>query len=517
MQTPQLLEEFIRFGLAALLGFLIGLEREMKAGEDTQTGLRDFVLYALLGAMSAYVAQQVESVWVIVVGFLAMAGMLMASFWAGFRRDREADVGITTEIAAFFTFFIGVLVAQGATEVSIALAIVVLAVLSKKRALSEFRRHVEGYELEATLKLLVITFIVLPILPRQPLDHYLTLAMGTVESVDTTTDVVTIELISGQTFEAGQEIEIYENGGRSLGKLAISDATAFRVTGNYHGAELKRLKPELQVRSELGMRFVSVMLSAIAPHKIWMIVVLVSSISFVGYVLVKVLGASAGIGLTGIVGGLASSTVTTLSFARRSLETPLLNRHFAVAVILASSVMFPRLLLQIAVVNQALMKRMLVPICVTGLTGLLVAAVYFFRSRRETVEATALKLDNPFSLGSALKFTLVFATTLMVTNLALHYLGDAWLPLVAIVSGLTDADAIAFSVSSAQQSGQISLDWAALNAVLGALANTLMKLMLVLFLGHRGLFKQLLLAFIVIETVGLVTMFFYYDLSGVFF
>ena len=48
MQAPQLLEEFIRFGLAALLGFLIGLEREMKAGEDTQTGLRDFVLYALL-------------------------------------------------------------------------------------------------------------------------------------------------------------------------------------------------------------------------------------------------------------------------------------------------------------------------------------------------------------------------------------------------------------------------------------------------------------------------------------
>jgi uncharacterized membrane protein (DUF4010 family) len=376
---------------------------------------------------------------------------------------------------------------------------------------------VETYELEATLKLLVITFIVLPILPRQPLDHYVTLLMGTVQNVDASTGVVTIELASGQSYEPGQLVDIYADGGQSLGTLAISHATEFRVTATYQGDELDRLQPAVTVRSELGVRFLSVMLSALAPHKIWMIVVLVSAISFVGYVLVKILGASAGIGLTGIVGGLASSTVTTLSFAKRSLEAPLLNRHFAVAVILASSVMFPRLLLQIAVVNQALMKRMLVPICVTGAAGLLLAVIYFFWSRRETAEATALKLVNPFSLGSALKFTAVFVTTLAVTRLAIYYLGDAWLPLVAIVSGLTDADAIAFSVSSAQQSGLISLDWAALNAVLGALANTLMKLILVLVLGHRGLFRQLLLAFVFMLAVGLATMYFYYDLPSAFF
>ena len=64
------------------------------------------------------------------------------------------------------------------------------------------------------------------------------------------------------------------------------------------------------------------MLSALRPYRIWLIVVLVSFISFVGYVLIKLLGSSAGIGLTGLIGGLASSTVTTLSFARRSVETP---------------------------------------------------------------------------------------------------------------------------------------------------------------------------------------------------
>ncbi|MCU0982561.1 MAG: DUF4010 domain-containing protein, partial [Pirellulaceae bacterium] len=88
------------------------------------------------------------------------------------------------------------------------------------------------------------------------------------------------------------------------------------------------------------------------------------------------------------------------------------------------------------------------------------------------------------------------------------------LPLIAAISGLTDADAIAFSISDAHTSGLISLDWASFNLVLGALANTLMKLVLVLWLGHRGLFKEVLLAFLVIGASGIVTMLLYYDLGA---
>ena len=252
----------------------------------------------------------------------------------------------------------------------------------------------------------------------------------------------------------------------------------------------------------------------IRPYKIWLIVILVSFISFVGYVLVKVFGSSAGIGLTGLVGGLASSTVTTLSFARRSVESPALNQHFMVAILLASTVMFPRLLMQIAVVNQALMMRMVVPIMVMAGTGFAVAVWYFLRSRKESAEAETLTLSNPFSLKSALNFALVFATILMVTRLAITYLGEAWLPVVALVSGLTDADAIAFSVSDAQQDGLISLDWAAFNAVLGAIANTFMKLMLVYSLGDKGLFKKLIGPVVIIGIAGLGSAFLYYDFSA---
>mgnify|MGYP000932916066 CR=1 FL=1 len=82
-------------------------------------------------------------------------------------------------------------------------------------------------------------------------------------------------------------------------------------------------------------------LKALNPYKIWLIVVLVSFISLVGYIAVKILGPGAGIGLTGFIGGLASSTVTTVSFAKRSLESPAFNKSFAVAILLASSIMFP--------------------------------------------------------------------------------------------------------------------------------------------------------------------------------
>ncbi|MBL7043904.1 MAG: MgtC/SapB family protein [Pirellulaceae bacterium] len=518
MQDPALLDIFVKFGLAALLGFLIGLEREMTVDQQKSTGLRDFVLFALFGAVSAFTAQQLENDWIAALGLLGVVVLLLSGYWARHRTGYEQDVGITTEIAAVLTFFLGVLVVEEAATLSIALAIIILVVLSKKQALTEFRSHIQRYELEATLKLLVITFIILPILPNQPLSGYLTLPMGKVISVDEPADApatVSVELVAGQNYSVDDKVNIYDSRGRTLGTLTVASTTPDRMTATYDGDNLEQLVPDTSVRAELGIRFLSTMLEAIVPYKVWLIVVLVSFISFVGYGLVKVLGSSAGSGLTGLVGGLASSTVTTLSFAKRSLETPAWNRYFAVAVILASSIMFPRLIVQMAFVNQALMKNIAAPLCVMGVAGFAVAAFYYFRSKSESAATESLQLANPFSLGSALKFGLVFAATLMVTRLAITYLGEQWLPLVAIVSGLTDADAIAFSVSNGQQAGLITLDWASFNLVLGALSNTFMKLFLVLFLGHRGLFKQLLLAFLVIGATGIVTMFLYYDLSTV--
>ncbi len=429
-----LLQQFMQFGLAGLIGFAIGLERAMAGSENPHAGTRDFILFALTGAISAHVALRLDNSWLILTGFTAALALLVAGYWT----DRGHDSGITTELSAIVTFFLGVLVILGAPEISIALAIVILGILSQKKAIQTLTDSIHGFELQAALKFLVITFIILPVLPNQNLAGYL---------------------------PAGLDL-------------------AWLIT----------------------------MLEALNPYRIWLIVVFVSMISLVGYVLVKLLGPGAGTGLTGLIGGLASSTVTTVAFARRSLETPALNRRFAVAVILASSIMFPRLVLEIAIVNQPLMRNALLPLMVMGGTGMAMALFLHLRARREQGGGrTAMQLTNPFCLKSAISFGLVFSGILMLTRLATAYLGNRWLPLMSIVSGLVDADAIAFSLSDAHKAGIISLDWASFNLVLGALSNTFVKLLLVFSMGHRQLFRQLLITFLLVGAAGICTTILYYD------
>ena len=506
-----LLTLFSQLGLACLLGFMVGLEREMGGAPNPHGGLRDFVMFALLGAVSGLAALMYENSWLIFAGFLGVLTLVVSGYWITVLRQKDEDTGITTEIAAILTFFMGVLVMKGALVLAIALGIIVLAVLSQKSAIKYFSSNVQRIELEAALQFLIITFIVLPILPNRSLDAYFTLPAGNVAEIIQDTAEVRIKPSKGYFFEPNIDLQIYTGAEGHVGAINIRDISDTEVSGVYRGEHLHLLEVGEEVRAPLGVDVVSTMLSALNPYKIWLIVVLVSLVSFAGYTLIKIVGASAGIGLTGLIGGLASSTVTTLSFAKRSKELPHLNRNFAVAVVLACSVMFPRLLLQIGIVNQALMKNMALPILVMGATGLAIAVFFYLRSKDETTQSTEMGFSNPFSLKAAITFGAVFASILMFTRLAISYLGEAWLPMIAVVSGLTDADAIAFSLSDAQQAGVISLDWASFNLVLGALSNTFMKLFLVFTLGHRGLFKNLAAAFLIIGASGILTMYLYYD------
>ncbi len=514
MDQPELLDHFIEFGLAGLLGWLIGLERSMSARENPHLTVRDFILIALFGSVSAFVAELFGNAWFAVAGFAGFIALLLSGYWAERKRDSEADPGITTEGAAVMTFLLGVLCNLGAAELAVAVGIAVLGLLAYKAALDRIGEKMQAFELIATFKFLVITFIVLPILPHAPLDTYFTTPAGTVTAVDAQTGRITLQPAEEIYLEAGQTDPVYGPDGTVLGRLTLTKATPDVVQGAFEGPEIEAVSVGDTLEIPILPAAAMVLLSAIKPFKIWLIVVLVSFISFIGYILVKVFGSSAGIGLTGLIGGLASSTVTTLSFAKRSLEAPSLSPLFAVAVLLASSVMFPRLLVQIGVFNQKLAANIAVPLLVTGATGIVLAGIFLLRSRgAEQVEGEGTELDNPFSLSGAVKFGLVFACILMITRLAIEYLGSAWLPVVALVSGLTDADAIAFSLSDAQRAGLISLDWASFNLVLGALSNTYMKLFLVLSLGHRTLFRHLLLSFLIMGAVGIVTMLLYYDLG----
>ena len=342
MEQKELIEFFLRFGTAGLLGFLVGLERSMGGPENTHATTRDFVIFALLGAISAFVATEYGNPWLIIAGLFGVLVLLLSGYWAEHLHDREADPGITTEATAIATFFLGVLVLREALELAVALAIVIVIVLSRKAMIQKFSREIQQFELWATLRFLVITFIVLPILPNQSLDNFATSEIGTVTSVDEASGTLSFEASEARAFEPDSTLRLYVRGSGEIGPLTIDRVSEEAVAGRFEGVvdQLDALAPGTELRASYVPNLISTMLSAIKPFKVWLIVVLVSFIGFVGYVLIKVVGASAGIGMTGLIGGLASSTVTTLSFAGRSKEHPSLNRIFAVAVILASSIMF---------------------------------------------------------------------------------------------------------------------------------------------------------------------------------
>lgn len=506
IQNP-IFEQFVNFGLTALVGFALGLERDMAGSENPHAGTRDFILIALIGSVSGYLSQFFQSPWIILGGFIGISSFILSGYWI----NRKRDTGITTEIAVLLTFFLGVLIVIGFKEMAITIAIVILVILSQKKAIQSFTKEIQLFELQAGIKFLIITFIILPVFPNQPLSDYMKTTFGTVHAYDDSSSELSITMDHIPSIDSGDVVLLYNSSGELLGPFTVESHKGKVISGKFKkdGQTLPLEGDTLE--KNIDILWLYNILKALNLYKIWLIVVLVSFISLVGYIAVKILGPGAGIGLTGFIGGLASSTVTTVSFAKRSLESPALNRSFAVAILLASSIMFPRLLLEIAIVNYEMMKNIVLPIAIMGTTGIILALYFSLRKNKESAENEALmQLENPFCLKSAITFGIIFSAILILTRLATIYLGDRWLPVVSVISGLVDVDAIAFSLSDAQKAGIVSLDWASLNLVIGAISNTLVKLFYVFTLGSRKLFRQLAISFIIVCLSGMITVAFYY-------
>jgi uncharacterized membrane protein (DUF4010 family) len=238
------------------------------------------------------------------------------------------------------------------------------------------------------------------------------------------------------------------------------------------------------------------------PYRIWLMVVLISGISFLGYILIKLMGARQGIGLTGFLGGLASSTAVTLSFSQRSQDRADLSKTFALAVIIAWTVMFPRILIEVGIVNPSLLPLLWPPIVAAGAVGVLYAAyLYFFQQVEEDNE---IAFTNPFALGPAIKFGLLYAGILFISQAAaISPLGNAGIYLSSVISGLVDVDAITLSLAQLSGvSGGLQLKVAERAIVLAAMSNTAVKGTIVLLAGSSGMRRILLPAFLLILAVG---------------
>ncbi|ELZ22982.1 MgtC/SapB family protein [Natrinema limicola] len=244
------------------------------------------------------------------------------------------------------------------------------------------------------------------------------------------------------------------------------------------------------------------------PQFIWLMVVFVTGLSFAAYVLSRTIGTERGIALTGILGGFVSSTATTVSMAERASADRSLSQLCAFSTIVASIVMFPRALIEVAVVNRNLLPHVAVPLAVMTALGATIAAVVYWRATTKRDEEAKTDLTNPFQLRPALFFGAVFAAVLLVSESAHSLLGESGVYATAFVSGLADVDAITLTLSRLAADGTISNHVAATGIVIGAIANTIVKAGLAWVIGTHELGRVVTAGLGAVSAVGFLVVLF---------
>jgi uncharacterized membrane protein (DUF4010 family) len=246
-------------------------------------------------------------------------------------------------------------------------------------------------------------------------------------------------------------------------------------------------------------------LQVLNPFQIGVLMVLISGLSFAGYAAIRLMGARRGLGLTGLLGGLVSSTAVTLSMARRARERPEIDDSAALAVMLASTVMFVRVYVIVAVVNPGLRGEVLYPMGFAATGGVAACLALWLRSGRAKPGAQEIAFSNPFDLTSALEFALLFAIILLFSKAATTYLGTAGTYGAGVVAGSTDVDAITLSMAKlAVDGGALSHRIAATTIFLGTASNTLVKGAMAWVAGGWGFGRRVLAAQLAVLAAGTV-------------
>ncbi len=220
------------------------------------------------------------------------------------------------------------------------------------------------------------------------------------------------------------------------------------------------------------------------PRHVWFVVVLISAISFAGYIAIRLLGPGRGLPLTGLFGGLVSSTAVTISFARRVVERPNLALLLALGVIAANLVMVPRIALVVAAVDASLLMTLAPGLIAMLLAGAIPFAVLWrLRGEEGRPADAALQFANPLRLSTAITFGLLFAVVLALVQVAQVHLSDRGTYLVAILSGAPDVNAIVLSLAKLHSAGDISGPVATRGILLAAVSNGAVKLFTAVTLG----------------------------------
>jgi uncharacterized membrane protein (DUF4010 family) len=292
-----------------------------------------------------------------------------------------------------------------------------------------------------------------------------------------------------------------------LGSLALSDQRALAAACAVVIALLLSLKQPLhsavrrlsgeEVSGALKLLFISLVMlpvlpnegygpwRAFNPYATWWMVVLIAAIGFAAYSAIRVIGPRKGLLVSALLGGMVSSTAMTMTLARLSERTHM-HAILACGLLATSALMFPRVLLEVGVVNPALLGPLLLPLSICALTYAGGALWFLHKADSEPANQPEPFLKNPFELAPALRFAALLAVIAFLVEGGRRYFGDVGVYVVALLSGLTDVDAITLSLSRnaiAELDSQVAVQ----GIYLAALSNSLVKGLLIALIGGRQL------------------------------
>jgi uncharacterized membrane protein (DUF4010 family) len=404
------LESLPAFTTSLALGLLIGLERERSPA--AKAGLRTFALVAMLGTLMALIGQKAGSPWVLVVGFVGIAAIIITAYVGD---DNEEDPGTTTQAALMLCFGLGAAVWYGYSTLAIMLAIVTTVLLHFKPELQNMSKSLTRRDLQSILQFAVLSFIVLPILPDQDYGPY----------------------------------------------------------------------------------------SSLNPYQTWLMVVLISGVSLAGYVALRLVGHRYGAPLLGFLGGLVSSTATTLVYARHSKNGEAMARLAVVVILIANLVVLVRLSVVSGFVSPKILPHIL-PVLMSGFALGLLATFWMWKDINRDGESPMPQFTNPTEIKTAVGFGLMYAAVLLCAAWLSDYAGSSGLYALAVVSGLTDVDAISLSSLRLFELGKLGANQAVTAISIAYLSNLTFKFGLVAVVGGKALAQRCALGVIAVA-VGLTS------------
>ena len=344
----------LRFLVALALGFLVGLERESIKIDRKLVfgGVRTHPIISLFGFGCAWL-YSIGATAMLPVGLLAIATLTGIAYVAKIRVDR---FGTTSEVSALLTFITGALAMLVDVWIAMALGVMNTMLLSEKAMLESYVERLSKVEFLATVKFILVTVIILPVLPNH-------------------------------------------------------DFTQFHIN----------------------------------PFKIWQIVIIVSTLGFVGYLLEKKFGPKLGLWMSGIFGGIVSSTAVTLSVGRMARINPARGSIALQAALLASSVTYLRTLMLVWFINGSFLPNLWLRFVLLSLVGAMLS-VRMFKKESPIVESVIPELQNPFEIRPAIGFALLFILLSVVTGFVKTTMGNSGLLGLASIVGVSDITPFILSI-----------------------------------------------------------------------